>query len=68
MIITIDGVEKKRGDKAWEISRSLTTGNIIPSLTRMTGKERNGEGRPNFWNDYNLCVEQCNLMNNDNNK
>lgn len=63
MITTIDGTIKKRGERAWEISSDINTGLMRPPLTKMTGKERNGEGWPKYYNSFKLCQEQCDLMN-----
>lgn len=56
MIITVDGVKKKRYDRAWEVSRDADTWELRPTLSKLNGTESQSHG---YWHSYDLCLEEC---------
>ncbi len=62
-ITTVDGATKKQGDWVFEVGMDLHTCDYVPTRTRLTGKERTGEGSPNYYDNRDLCQDQCRMMN-----
>lgn len=64
MLITKDGERAIRGDKVYEVGVDLVYGEYAPTLTRLTGQERDDPNSDyRYYMSYRKCLEKCDELN-----